>query len=941
MNIFQTLRIWFNANAKSSLFSLIIILLVTSKSLAQVVAIGASGSASGTNTIVNYNIPAGNNRLLVVTASDAASTNITGVTFAGNAMVERVEENDGVAVDAIYTYALGSGAASTGTIIINSANGSHTYKVILARVFENVDQTNPISVTNKAKGSTPIGAVSSSLTLASAPDDLVIDLFDTYSDFNSTTNHTAGGGQTIINTLYDLNLGGANEGFWSASTKAGALSVTMIRSTIDHDAFIHLVANIKYSNALPTVNLSVSTTSALEASTTVVTVTATASGPVTGNQTVNLAVTGAGITAGDYILSSATISILNGMSVGNVTFTVNNDGVNEATETATLTISSPSSGIILGPVVTHNVSITDATCTTCQVTALAGNAFNTGSNTLSFTVPAGNDRLLVVTASDVKSTTMSGATFNGAAMTEQLETTDTYAVDALYTLALGSSASPTTAPIVITSGNASHTHKAISAVVFVNVNQSAPVSGATSFFDDINPVVPTTNNLNVVSGLGDLVFDLFDSYKSAASANNHTLGSGQSVLHTINNFTVAPPSGGFEWWTSSTKVQSGTVTISRSVVDHNAFIHSAMNIEANPTPSVSLAVSTNSGSETAATVVTVYANTSGPVTNNQTVNLGVTGTNITAGDYNLSNNVITIPNGSTQGSVTFTIVDDSNLESTETATLTISSPSSGIVLGSPLTQNITITDNDCPDLSAASTLEVVVTNSVCNTGCVAVNGLISAPMGSCVAGTTVEYTTDNGMTWSATLPVYDQDGPAQNIKTRCRCTINPSIFSPASVGVTTNPPSCTTTTCYQDSDNDTYGNASVSQVFCGPCGMGFVSNDDDCNDNSNAVNIPPYIITLNGICYASIESALAVAVAGNTIQINGIITSIGTNTIPAGVTIQINNGAIWTNNTSLTNNGIIVEMGTGDFINGSNGTYKGKGTFNGSFMNNGSMSPGN
>lgn len=941
MNLSQTLRIWFNAHAKSSLFSLIIILLTSSNSFAQVIAIGASGTASGTNTIVNYNIPAGNNRMLVVTASDATSTNITGVTYAGNAMIERVEENDGFAVDAIYTYALGSGAATMGTIVITSLNASHTTKVIFARVFENVDQTNPISATANLDGTTPLNMVANSFTLASAPDDLVFDLFDTFSNLGSTTNHTAGGGQTIMHTLYDLSLGGGSEGFWSTTTKPGALSVTMSRSTTDHGAFIHLAANLKYSNALPTVNLSVSTTSALEASSTVVTVTATASGPVAGNQTVNLAVTGAGITAGDYNLSNATITILNGMNSGNVTFTVSNDGVNEPTETATLTISSPSSGIILGPVVTHDVSITDATCTTCQVTPLAGNSFNTGSNTLSFTVPAGNDRLLVVTASDVKSTTMAGATFNGSAMTEQRETTDTYAVDALYTLALGSSASPTTAPIVITSGNVDHAHKSISAVVFVNVNQSAPVSGATSVIDNINPVVPTTSSLNVTSGLGDLVFDLFDSYKDASSVNNHTLGSGQTVLHTINNFVVAPPSGGFEWWTSSTKVKSGTVTISRTVIDHQSVIHSAMNIEANPTPSVSLAVSTNSGSEAAATVVTVYANTSGPVTNNQTVNLAVTGTNITAGDYNLSNNVITIPNGTSQGSVTFTIVDDSNLESTETATLTISSPSSGIILGSPLTQNITITDNDCPDLSAASTLEVSVTNSVCNTGCMAVNGLISAPMGSCVAGTTIEYTTDNGMSWSASLPVYDQDGPAQNIKTRCRCTINPSIFSPASAGVTTNPPSCTTITCYQDSDNDTYGNASVSQVFCGPCGMGFVSNDDDCNDNNNTINIPPYIITLNGICYASIESALAVAVAGNTIQINGIITSIGTNTIPAGVTIQINNGAVWTNNTSLTNNGSIVEMGTGDFINGSNGTYKGKGTFNGSFMNNGGLSPGN
>lgn len=111
-------------------------------------------------------------------------------------------------------------------------------------------------------------------------------------------------------------------------------------------------------------------------------------------------------------------------------------------------------------------------------------------------------------------------------------------------------------------------------------------------------------------------------------------------------------------------------------------------------PSVSLSVSTNAGSEVGTTAVTVTATADMAVNGDQTINLGVTGTNITAGDYTLNNSVITILNGQTTGSVTFTVVDDALVEGSEIATLTISNPSSGIVLGTTVAQSVTITDND-------------------------------------------------------------------------------------------------------------------------------------------------------------------------------------------------------------------------------------------------------
>jgi 2',3'-cyclic-nucleotide 2'-phosphodiesterase (5'-nucleotidase family) len=109
-------------------------------------------------------------------------------------------------------------------------------------------------------------------------------------------------------------------------------------------------------------------------------------------------------------------------------------------------------------------------------------------------------------------------------------------------------------------------------------------------------------------------------------------------------------------------------------------------------PTVNLSVSTNTASETAGTVVTVTATSSAPVDGNKILSLNVSGTDITATDFTLSNTTITIPSGATTGSVTFTILSDNLVETPETATLTISNPSSGIALGTTTTQNIAISD---------------------------------------------------------------------------------------------------------------------------------------------------------------------------------------------------------------------------------------------------------
>ncbi len=107
-----------------------------------------------------------------------------------------------------------------------------------------------------------------------------------------------------------------------------------------------------------------------------------------------------------------------------------------------------------------------------------------------------------------------------------------------------------------------------------------------------------------------------------------------------------------------------------------------------------LSLSTSTASEADATMVTVTATTDLPVTGDQTLDVSVTGIGITSGDYVLSGGTILIPDGQTTGFVTLTVVDDDIVEGTETAIIRLVNPSVGILLGSVVTQELVILDND-------------------------------------------------------------------------------------------------------------------------------------------------------------------------------------------------------------------------------------------------------
>lgn len=172
-------------------------------------------------------------------------------------------------------------------------------------------------------------------------------------------------------------------------------------------------------------------------------------------------------------------------------------------------------------------------------------------------------------------------------------------------------------------------------------------------------------------------------------------------------------------------------------------------------PSVNLSVSTSSGSEAGTTAITVTAASSSTLSSNQSVDLAVSGTNITAGDYSLSNTTITIPAGSSSGSVTFTVVDDLLSEGIETATLTISNPTIGLQLGSTWTQNITISDND-------NSTPTIVMNYTSTSNFID-GGVQVSPSSPYSVSATIGDVTDPMLAYGIDFTINDAETPAENL----------------------------------------------------------------------------------------------------------------------------------------------------------------------------------
>lgn len=101
-----------------------------------------------------------------------------------------------------------------------------------------------------------------------------------------------------------------------------------------------------------------------------------------------------------------------------------------------------------------------------------------------------------------------------------------------------------------------------------------------------------------------------------------------------------------------------------------------------------------------------------------------------------------------------------------------------------------ITCPDCPTELRIMTAPAIniISESSCTPTRTPIRGLLSVPNTSCPQNTSLHYSINNGITFSPTLPIYDQTNP-MTISTRCICNADPTVFSKIAT-ITTTPKRC-------------------------------------------------------------------------------------------------------------------------------------------------------
>ncbi len=236
-------------------------------------------------------------------------------------------------------------------------------------------------------------------------------------------------------------------------------------------------------------------------------------------------------------------------------------------------------------------------------------------------------------------------------------------------------AGPTSSnPVVnLTASAATGAEQTVEQVITLTATASAAVSGDQTVSVIVSGTGVTTNDYVLSSNTITILNGQTTGTATLTIANDAIYEGSETFVVSLSN-----PSAGV--------VIAGTTTA--IVVTDNEIAVNLFSVSG-PTPP------NPTGREaSSATNITITARATSAVTSDQTVSIVVGGTNVTGTDYTLSNTTITILNGQTDGTATMNISDDSSLEGSETATISISTPSAGIVLGAQTTQQLYIFDND-------------------------------------------------------------------------------------------------------------------------------------------------------------------------------------------------------------------------------------------------------
>jgi hypothetical protein len=157
--------------------------------------------------------------------------------------------------------------------------------------------------------------------------------------------------------------------------------------------------------------------------------------------------------------------------------------------------------------------------------------------------------------------------------------------------------------------------------------------------------------------------------------------------------------------TTATFSAIGTYTLMLRATDgihEKAFDAVMINVTSSTLPTVTITASDASAGEAASNTGTYTITRTGSISAALTISVATSGSAVSGSDYTALPASVTIPAGSASTTLTLTPVNDSMVESTESATLSISA-SAAYTVGSPASATVTIADDDKPVVSISAT----------------------------------------------------------------------------------------------------------------------------------------------------------------------------------------------------------------------------------------------
>jgi hypothetical protein len=401
-----------------------------------------------------------------------------------------------------------------------------------------------------------------------------------------------------------------------------------------------------------------------------------------------------GATAGsDYTAATQTMTISAGLSTGTIKIPVTDDTTDEVSETATLTLVSPSNATISGDTTTADLVITDNDQPVATIGNLTvGESDNTGTFTVTLDQTAAEDVTITYSTAD-------GSSNPATATSDYTTSTGT------LTISAGASTGTIQVPILLDTTD----ELAETATLTINGATNATIAGDSAtadlvITDDDDPIISFVGNETVSETDGSATFTVTLDRTPAedvtvvyVTSDGTTTENGdytaQSATLTISagetSGTISVP---ILTDTELESTETATLTLSSPTNGTIVGDTTTADLEITNVDDVLLTIADQSVDENAGTA-TFTVTLSEVSASDVTVEYATgSGTATDGTDYTATNGTLTVLAGATTGTIEVPVTNDADNEDNETATLTLSNPTNATI--SDATADLVITDDD-------------------------------------------------------------------------------------------------------------------------------------------------------------------------------------------------------------------------------------------------------